>query len=157
MMIPAISAGNTCTRIGDIYTSVTFSLAPGELSTIEGQAGATKSFDLGDLPCPPASVASADKFFYDTSINPGRGYEPRIVPPTQIYSLDPAWATCTFQALNQGFDPPSAVMTATAITGNNQGHFGLLPRHRRAVAHAHAHRAPHHPVITTPPASTLIS
>lgn len=91
---------------------MTLSFAPGELSTVEGSAGATKYFNFEDLPCPPPDVAAADLFFYNPASNPTRRYEPRVLPPTKIRDLDPDFSTCTFAPIYQGFDPASAVMPA---------------------------------------------
>lgn len=131
-------AGNAHTRYGDIHTSVTLSFAPDELSSIEGSAGATKAFNFGDLPCPPPDVAAADKYFYNPSFNPTRRYEPRILPPTQISQLDPAFNTCKFASDFQGFDPPHAL---TKVIGPIPGgRIRTHPKHKRfqrTTAHTH--------------------
>ena len=114
IVAPAISAGNAYQRVGNAYTSVTFSLAKGDLSTIEGQNQATKRYNFADLPCPPPDVASRDSWFYNPKYNPGRPYQPRISIPPAAWSLDPAWSTCTATAMYQGFDPPIAVETVAA-------------------------------------------
>ena len=129
-----INAVKANTPFGNSYVSVTLSFAPHELSTIEGTAGATKSFNFGDLPCPPSDVAAADWWFYNPNYNPTRTYQPRILPPTQIYNLDPSFRTCTFASTYQGFDPNSAV---TAIHGpiddrhHHHHHHDIPLRHRR--------------------------
>ena len=97
------------TRIGSTYASAVFTMKPNELSTIAGTAGPSQVFNFADLPCPPPDVAAADKYFYDPDTNPTRAYMPRIVPPSQILDLNPAWKSCTFPANFQFFDPPSAL------------------------------------------------
>lgn len=90
---------------GRNYPAATFSMDPGLLSTIEGTAGPTKAFDFADLPCPPSDVANGDRWFYNPESNPDRPYEPRIVPPAAIYTLDPAFKTCTFPYVSFGVFP----------------------------------------------------
>ena len=103
------------------------SFAPGELSTIEGNNGATKVFNFADIPCPPASVASADSYFYNPAVNPGQAYQPRLAPPSAIYNLDPAWRDCV-TAINQGFDPPIVLGPASGVTGPDINHARPIPR-----------------------------
>ena len=103
------------------------SFAPGELSTIEGNNGATKSFNFADLPCPPASIASADAYFYNPALDPGQVYRPRIAPPPGIFDLDPAWQDCV-TAVNQGFDPPIALPSASGSTESNEGSRPTFPQ-----------------------------
>jgi len=112
IVAPAISAGNAHRQVGNVYSSVTFSLAPDKLSTIEGQDAATKAYNFADLPCPPSEVASKDHWFYNPSDNPSRPYEPRISIPAEVFNLDPAWTTCTATAQYQGFDPPISLSPA---------------------------------------------
>ena len=117
IIIPAVSAGNAHQRVGEAHYSVTISVAPGELSTIDGQNAATRSYNFADLPCPPSAVASRDSWFYNPAYNPGRPYEPRISIPAEVTALDPAWSSCTATAQYQGFDPPMPLPTATLVNG----------------------------------------
>lgn len=117
IIVPAISAGNSYRQVGNTYSSVTLSLAPGDLSTIEGQDGATRAYNFADLPCPPTDIASRDWYFYNPAYNPGRPYEPRISIPPQVTYLDPAWSSCTTTARYQGFDPASALPPGNIISG----------------------------------------
>lgn len=112
VVVNSLSAGNSHTCIGSTYNSVVFTMKPHELSTIAGTAGPSQIFNFADLPCPPPEVAAADKYFYDPETNPTRPYMPRIVPPSQILELNPAWKSCTFPANFQFFDPPSALPMA---------------------------------------------
>ena len=120
LVFPTISAGNACTRIGNIYYDQTIAFAPGALSTIVGNSGATQEFNFADLPCPPPDVASADNYFYNPSWNPGRAYAPMIAPPQEIFNLDPAFASCGAGGY-QCFDPPRAFPTWGGESGGGGG------------------------------------
>ncbi|MCJ1396524.1 hypothetical protein MMC18_009415 [Xylographa bjoerkii] len=86
------------------------SFTPGQLSTIEGRGGPTKSFDLADLPCPPASVSEADWYNYQS----GEPYNPVIAAPPELYLLDPSFAGCVVIDVLNGYDPPYA-LTPVAV------------------------------------------
>ena len=135
LVIPTISAGNSNSQVGIIHTSVTMSFDEGQLSTIELPSRATNVFDLGDLPCPPASVASADWWLYNPSYNPDRPYRPLLSAPPGIFNIDPAWGNCV-TAVNQGIDPPTALPTVTGLSGPDVRH-GPPRMHRREPVHAH--------------------
>ena len=142
MVIPAISAGNTCSQRGGVYTDLTLSLPPNGLSTIERPSGSTLAFDFQDLPCPPPPVATADWWLYNPSYNPGRAYQPLLSAPPEIWGLDPAWSDCV-TATNNFLDPPTAMQTGNGFS--NGGSRGPPRRHKRA---AHAHAVPQGPVQT---------
>ena len=150
MVFPTVSAGNSCTRVGNIYTSVTMSFAPGELSTIEGLNGPTKVFDFADLPCPPPAVASGDWYFYNPQYNPGQAYNPFIAPPPGIFALDPAFSGCV-PAENQGLDPPTALPTAPGVSGPVHNNGPYRPPMQHNEARAHARNVPWTPTETNPP------
>ena len=116
-MITAISAGNEHQRIGSVYSSVVFTLAPGQLSSIEGRNGATRAYNFADLPCPPSDVASRNSAFYNPTNNPTQPYRPRISIPAEVLKLDPAWSTCTATAQWEGFDPPTTLLPGTLVSG----------------------------------------
>ena len=144
LVFPTISAGNACTRVGNIYTDHTIAFAPGALSTIVGQnPPQTKEFNFADLPCPPPDVASADSYFYNPAWNPGRPYSPMIAPPQEIFDLDPAFSSCV-AAVFQGFDPPH---TLSAWTGG----FGPRKRGLQSKRSAPAHIVPRGPAQTAAP------
>ena len=103
-VFPSIMASDGCKQIGNGYSHITASFAPGELSTIDGHA--TKVFDFDDLPCPPPGI----------DLTPGETYAPLIAPPSFIWSLDPAFSTC-IPGSNQGLDPPIAVHTTSGPDG----------------------------------------
>lgn len=141
LIFPTVSAGNSCTRVGEIYTSVTMSFPPGALSTIEGLNGPWKSFNFADLPCPPPDVAAADSYFYNPQVNPNRPYLPIIAPPTELWGLDPEFKNCV-TAVIQGVDPESVLSKATKLSPlEPEG--GLARRHpRRRAVHTHRARQP---------------
>ncbi len=156
LIVPAISAGNSHRQVGNAYSSVTFSLAPGELSTIAGQNDATKAYDFADLPCPPSGVATSDWWFYNPSYNPGRPYEPRISIPPEVTNLDPAWSSCTATAQYQGFDPAISLPTANGMSGPGPG--GVPRRFRRGAAYPlQAPAYANTPASTTMPLTALPS
>ena len=93
------------------------SFYPSELSTVDGSSGATKSFNFADLPCPPASVVSADAPFYNPVATPGQAYYPKLAPPMDLYGLDPTWKYCVTAVA--GFDPPTALPTAFGPSNSN--------------------------------------
>ncbi|KAI4091252.1 MAG: hypothetical protein LQ344_004245 [Seirophora lacunosa] len=147
IVVPELSAGNRCTKITE-FTSLTFTFAPGELSTIQGPANITKEFNFGDLPCPPPDISSDAHWFYNPSFNPTQTYAPLVAPFSQLYDLHPAFKDCIV-ADNQGFDPAIALPPADAPTlPNLRGNFGpqidgrglpgldrLKPREVPMVAH----------------------
>ena len=73
-----------------------------------------KSFDLGNLPCPPQSLLDAQETANEVGFRlPARpGYAPIIAPPPALQNLEPAWKWCTTQF---AFDPPRALTPATAM------------------------------------------
>ena len=143
LVFPTISAGNACTRVGNVYYSQTMAFAPGALSTIEGNTQETKEFNFADLPCPPPDVASANQYFYNPSWNPGRPYSPMISPPPELFNLDPAFKNCV-TAIYQGFDPPRPLQSKHVVA--NPGEPGW--RRKRS---APGHNVAHGPVQTAAP------
>lgn len=136
VVFPAVSAGNPCTQVGKIYTSVIIKFAPEALSTLEGQSEVPKSFNFADIPCPPPDVASNDAFFYNPQFNPGRQYAPRLAPPTGLWALDPEFQKCVSANIYQGFDPPSALPHATRTSPADS-----TPKHIAYPGHSHHKRA----------------
>ena len=119
IVFPTIIAGNTCSQVGNkSFTSITLTILPEELSTIEGKDGATKMYNFADLPCPPASIAAADSYYYYPSLDPGMPYQPRISPPAALRKLDPAWQDCVMPG-SQGWDPASPLAPAKTPTSVN--------------------------------------
>lgn len=121
VVFDSIIASDGCSQIGNTYSSITTSFAPGELSTIDS-SGATQVFNFGDLPCGP----SGD----DPS------YSPIIAPPSFLTGIDTAFATC-IPGREQGIDPPVAIQPAGGASGlGGPGHHP--GRFRRGPAHAPA-------------------
>ena len=146
-MIPAISAGNSCSQRGKVFVDQTLPFASEGLSTIEKPSGSTLAFNFQDLPCPPPDVASNDWWFYNPSYNPTMPYRPLLSAPPEIWELDPSWSDCV-TATNNFLDPPIAVMTTQGGFEGSSGGFRPPRRHRRA---RHAHAVPHGPMRTPGP------
>ena len=92
-----------------MFTSVTFSFAPGELSTGGLRGPSTAPFNFYDYPCPPPDKAA---FPYEYQ---GQPYRPQIVPPPQLYDLDPVFTSC-FLYPGECFDPPYALTPASSLS-----------------------------------------
>ncbi|MCJ1292664.1 hypothetical protein MMC34_004217 [Xylographa carneopallida] len=109
---PTISAYDACGILGNIHTSVTLGVAPGDLSSIvfqEDAIGGTvaQSFNFADAHCPPSSLLNNNTY----SIIGQTGYNPIIAPPAAaLTNLDPAWGGLCFIAAFQGNDPPFALV-----------------------------------------------
>ena len=116
---------------------------------MQGPQNLTQEFNFGDLPCPPAALASEVIWFYNPSFNPSRRYSPFIAPFSEIWDIDPMFKSkpCTV-ALNQGMDPPIPLPAAKAPT---RGGGRLGPGRVRRDAQEGAHRTPTLPMKTNPP------
>lgn len=145
LVFPTISAGNSCTRVGNIYERQTIAMAPEAVSSIIGTSGVAAQFNYADLPCPPPDVASAQSFFYNPQFNPGRAYGPMISPPPELFALDPAFKDCV-AAVYQGFDPPRAMRPGSGPSG--PGGPGKFKRRRSLQKSQPAHRVPRGPAQT---------
>ena len=145
-IIPTLSAGNMCTKIFEAF-SLTFSFAPGQLSTIQGPDNITKEFNFADVRCPPPDIASDVLWFYNPTFNPTRPYEPVVAPFSQLYELDdsPAFQQCTV-GLNQGFDPSGVVEEANGPTIPKFGRLG--PHLGARGGPMNAHKVPQAPAQT---------
>ena len=116
------------------------SFSPGELSTIEGlhsdssflpePTGLTKVFNFTDLPCPPQSVMVSlrlmPQIWHNNRLThlqeanwytpePGQPYRPLIAVPRQLQAWNPAFSKCKDFAFFRGYDPPRALVPATAM------------------------------------------
>ena len=110
VVFQTIEAGDRCGPVGGKYTTITWSFAPRKLSTIEGRGGPTKSFNFADLPCPPASVSSADWYNY----KPGQPHKPLIAAVPQLFQLNPLFENCSVDIYG-GYDPPCALTPAAVL------------------------------------------
>ena len=108
-----VSASNACGQVGSTYNSVRMIFAPGELSTTLYKADFTpKSFDFGDLPCPPLSVEAEN--WYDDMGDPQGAYHPNLAAPSKLLAYDPAWSSCMAD-MYQGYDPPRAMTPVSVL------------------------------------------
>ena len=110
VVFQTIEAGDQCGPVGGKYTTITWLFAPGELSTIEGRGGPTKSFNFADLLCPPASVSSADWYNY----KPGQPHKPLIAAVPQLFQLNPLFENCSVDIYG-GYNPPYALTPAAVL------------------------------------------
>lgn len=102
-------------------SSTMIAFDPGELSIVEvagnrGLKGATKIFNLADLPCPPQSVMEANRY----SPAPSYPWRPYLALPKKLLSLDPLWSTCTPPAFFTGLDPPRTLERASVMVDPGQ-------------------------------------
>ncbi|MCJ1377736.1 hypothetical protein MMC17_000832 [Xylographa soralifera] len=111
---PTISAYDGCGILGNVHTSVTLGVAPGDLSSIifQNYGTITQSFDFADAQCPPSSLNGSNTY----SIIGQTGYNPIIAAPSAVLTnLDPAWGGLCFIAGFQGNDPPFALSPQSAL------------------------------------------
>ena len=122
------------------YGVSTASFNPNALKTLD-EFGNPQSFDLADLPCPPASVTLA----------PGQPYRPSFAWNTELFfkqNSEPRQCS-TIAGLNAWPDPPSALPT---VKGGLPAPTAVqAPRGRLKRDPANAHVAPRVPAMTTPP------
>lgn len=124
VIFPVISATNKCGQLGHVYTSLTESFAPGELSTVDGLSFTYGAFNAEDLPCPPSDgyETQLDINSKPASLNPAiikfesvyaKEVKPFVQLPDRVTQLDPAWMSCGLSLINVGIDPPRALLPAT--------------------------------------------
>ena len=94
VVFPSITAFDGCHQVGKAFTNLTTSFAPEAMSTVRSD-GSYHPFNFTDLPCPPADIP------WDPSTGP---YKPLLGAPNFLFSIDPAFSTCT-PAASQGIDP----------------------------------------------------
>ena len=136
VVFSSIEASDGCRKVGTTFSKSSYLFNPTDLSTVRDNDKATYSFNLMDLPCPPASVGWPN----------GLPYQPRVVPPMSFFgALDPAWSACILGA-SQGVDPFTAFKPARNGGPDMDGgeHHGLPPfrRRQREVETAHAGATP---------------
>jgi len=123
VIFPVISATNECGQLGHVYTSLTESFAPGELSTVDGLGFTYGAFNAEDLPCPPSNgfETGLDINSQPASLNPAimafqsvyaKEVKPFVQLPERVTQLDPAWMSCGLSLINVGIDPPHALIPA---------------------------------------------
>ena len=116
VVFPSIAAYDGCQQIGQTFANLTTSFAPKELSTLRSD-WSVYPFNFNDLPCPPADVP------WNRSEGP---YQPILAPPHFLFTIDPAFATCT-PAASQGIDPYKPLKPAKQPT--RPGHHFCRPGH----------------------------
>lgn len=94
VVFPSISAFDGCHQVGKTFSGLTTSFAPEAMSTVRSD-WSIYPFNFTDLPCPPADIP------WNSSEGP---YQPILAPPDFLFTIDPAFATCT-PAASQGIDP----------------------------------------------------
>ena len=107
-----VMASDACRQIGQQYTSLMFSYAPEELSSIDGVEDKTLPFNFADLPCPPSTFVGPNMFVGNArkQIERARTYRPVILgPEKKLKSLDPEWSSCSLINVGNGYDPPRAL------------------------------------------------
>ena len=120
---------------------------------------------LSDIACPTWGLSdpfttSCDGSSYMTETY-GAPYNPVILVPTELMSIDPAWAACTTDTANALltlpcgiYDPPIALSTASAMVPG--GAFGAPPVNQSPEALEQAGRlAPSVTPVNDPPAPTM--
>lgn len=126
VIFPVISATNECGQLGHVYTSLTESFAPGELSTIDGLSFTYGAFNAGDLPCPPSDgfeteldinskPASLDTAIMAFESVYAQEVKPFVQLPDRVTQLDPAWMSCGLSLIDVGIDPPRALKPAANL------------------------------------------
>ena len=122
------------------YPQSTASFNREALQTLD-QSGNMQSFNLADLPCPPASV----------TLEPGQPYKPWFAWNKELFfkqNAEPQRCK-TIAGLNAWLDPPSALPTVNG--GLPAPDAEIAPRGRLRREPANAHVTPMGPAITAPP------
>ena len=101
VVFPSIKASDGCHQVGKTFANLTTSFAPEAMSTVRSD-WSKYPFNFTDLPCPPADIP------WNRSEGP---YQPLLAPPDFLFTIDPAFATCT-PAASQGIDPYKPLKSA---------------------------------------------
>ena len=137
-MFISVTVNNVC-GFTVSYPSSTASFDKDALKTLDG-SGKMQSFDLADLPCPPASV----------TLEPGQPYKPWFAWNKELFfkqNAEPQQCKA-IAGLNAWLDPPMAL---TSVTGDLLAPTAELPpRARLKRDPTVAHVAPRVPAMTTP-------
>ena len=105
--------------------------------------GKTQSFNLADLPCPPANVLQ--------QLTPGLPFQPNFAWNTELFfkqNREPLGCK-TIVGLNAWPDPPSALPTVQGGIPSST-FLEIAPRGRLKRHPVNAHVAPRVPAMTTP-------
>ncbi|MCJ1424628.1 hypothetical protein MMC29_002516 [Sticta canariensis] len=167
-IVGTAAVADSCAPVGAVFTNPIIALPPGELMTYSPQLpftvgekyfdangvlgfqflGFKKSLNIAELECPTFGVGLATSAYGRVSRTYGPPYLPIIIPPRQIFSLDPTWEKycADFVSYSPGlrsfaiFDPPR-ILTPVAA---------LLPPSTSAPAIVPTSRTPD-PVLTREP------
>jgi len=85
-----------CNVVGPTFAMMTATLSPGVLPTI-ALNDTVQSFNLTDLPCPPASLGWESAF-------PNRTYTPQLLPPMVVRPPGLRRLCCYVRARNRSSD-----------------------------------------------------
>ena len=117
-----VSAVDNCeSPIARSYPGAVLSLHPNNVSSIHGLHGGSTRFDFADLNKPyPLRVLFS--MCWPTPIescilDPTKEYNPRLVVPEEIRTLDPAWKTCDPDFFGS-YDPPRILVPAHALVSS---------------------------------------
>ena len=116
VVFPSINAFDGCRQIGQTFAGLTTSFAPEAMSTIRSDFN-KYPFNFADLPCPPADIP------WNRSEGP---YQPLLAPPDFLFTIDPAFATCT-PAASQRIDPYKPLQTAKMASPARPGKMFCVP------------------------------
>ena len=105
VVFPSITAFDGCRQVGKTFAGLTTSFAPEAMSTVRSD-WSKYPFNFADLPCPPADIP------WNRSEGP---YQPLLAPPDFLFTIDPAFATCT-PAASQGVDPYKPLRSSKKIS-----------------------------------------
>ncbi|MCJ1265544.1 hypothetical protein MMC22_005424 [Lobaria immixta] len=122
-----------CGQIGSVYTNITFPVSA--LSTIsynvpigspivsdriDPSGGITKILNTADLACPTWGIETPNGGLLGYTVGPP--FLPIIVPPPELLSFDPSWASCSYVGvanfiMSYGiFDPPRILTPQAYLT-----------------------------------------
>ena len=110
VVFPSITAFDGCQQVGRTFADLTTSFAPESMSTVRSD-WSKYQFNFADLPCPPPDVP------WNRSEGP---YQPLLAPPDFLFTIDPAFATCT-PAASQGVDPYKPLKTSNKVSPAKAG------------------------------------
>ena len=163
-VIGGISVSDSCGYKGSVHTNpapvavqaITTASYPNWPSTCRAQGqdaeAVIDTLALSDIACPTWGLSdpfttSCDGSSYMTETY-GAPYNPVILVPTELMSIDPAWAACTTDTANALltlpcgiYDPPIALSTASAMVPGGASGDPLAPEGLPIAAATALHRA----------------
>lgn len=122
-----------CGQVGSIYTNITFPVSalstisynvpigsPIASDSIDPEGGITKVLNTADLACPTWGIETPNGGLLGYTVGPP--FLPIIVPPPELLSFDPSWASCSYVGvanfiMSYGiFDPPRILTPQAYLT-----------------------------------------